>query len=249
MSLLVRLLGTPHLEWGARHMELPPHKPFFLLVYLACARDWVSRDELLGVFWPDEDEQRARRSLRVLISRAKAPAWVEDFDSEPLRLRWRVASDVRLLREALAKKDWGAVLDLHQRPLLDGFPLGNVPGFEAWCGNEREILLSAWRKATLQRVLELDRDKEHAQAAGLLQQLLERDPLAEDILNRYLEQAYLSGQRDEALKRYQLFLERLKDELDLEPLERTQRLFRVIQQAEPLQGTTAPPAPARNTVP
>ncbi len=249
MPLTVHLLGEPHVEVQGRRTELPPHRPVFLLIYLACAGDWVRREELLGVFWPDELEVQARRSLRVLLNRAKAFAWAQGLESEPLRLRLRVPCDVQALRTAFSRSDWETVVRLHRQPLLAGFPLANVPGFEAWCEAERDALLTMWRKATLQHAADLGAAGDHARAAALLGALLAYEPLAEDVLGRFLEQAYLGGDRDGALRGYTRFRDQLGRELGLEPLAHTQELFLTVQRAERLAVAATPATAERVRVP
>lgn len=231
----LHLLGQPRLEGS----ELPPTKPVYLLLYLAYSGEWVGREVLAEVFAPESDEEAARRTLRVLLNRAKALSWAEGLEVEPTRLRWRVSSDVSAFREAIGQGDWPLAVRLHQFALLEGFPIKDAPGFEAWLELERETLLGAWREAALRCGLELGQRGQNTQAAQLLLQLLYHDPLAEDVLAAYMEQAYLSGQREDALSAYSAFAERIRRELGLEPLERTQKLVEQIRRVEPLAIPTA----------
>ena len=132
MPAYLQLLESPFIVSSGKHIDLLPQKPVFLLIYLALRFEWVSRDELLGVFYPENTEQEARHSLRVLINRAKAINWGEGLEIEPHRLRWLIPNDVQMVRETIARNDWAEVVKLHQKPLLSGFPLLSAPGFEAW---------------------------------------------------------------------------------------------------------------------
>jgi DNA-binding SARP family transcriptional activator len=249
VSTTLRLLEPPHLLFQGKPGDITPQKPVFLLLYLALKHDWVSRNELLVVFYPEDDEQTARHNLRVLINRAKALPWSEGLEVETQRLRWQVESDVRLLREAVARKDWQTVIRLHQQPLLTGLNLETASGFEAWLELERESLLTSWRKAALEQVHLLSQQSRHSEAREILARLLERDTLAEDILALYLEQAYLSGQRDEALNKYQQFKHTLSKELGLEPLETTRQLANTIQRSATLKMTTSQPVQKSSELP
>lgn len=239
MASGLQLLGQPRLA----DSELPPTKPVYLLLYLAYSGEWVGREALAELFAPESDEEAARRTLRVLLNRAKALTWAEGLEVEPSRLRWQVPTDVRTFREAVGRGDWPLAVRLHQHQLLEGFPIKDAPGFEAWLELERQSLLGAWREAALRCGLELGLRGQHAQAAQLLLQLLHHDPLAEDVLAAYLQQAYLSGQREDALSAYSAFAKHIRSELGLEPLERTQKLVEQIRRVEPLA------LPAADTVP
>jgi DNA-binding SARP family transcriptional activator len=245
----LHLLESPRVLFHGQRNDLTSHKPILLLLYLAVKQDWVTRDELLVVFYPEDDETSARHNLRVLINRAKSVAWAKGLETEPNRLRWLVSSDAVMLREALAKKDWAAVLRLHQQPLLSGLNLEGAPGFEAWLEVERASLLNGWRKAALEQVRVLSDAGNHQDAAAILQNVLKEDTLAEDILALYLKQAYLSGRRGDALQTFERFKETLKDELGLEPLESTTRLAGMIQRSATLTPGRAQPHSETNAIP
>jgi DNA-binding SARP family transcriptional activator len=236
-SISLRLLGSPHVLTEDKRLDLTPQKPILFLLYLAIKHDWVTRDELGVVFYPEDDEASARHNLRVLINRAKTVTWSEGLEVDQHRLRWLVPSDVLRVREAVANRAWESVFRLHQHPLLSDFTLEAAPGFEAWLEMEREALLTLWRKAGLEHAQNLSKNAKHSVATEVLERLLQHDTLAEDTLAFYLEQAYLSGKRDEALKTYQHFKTTLKGELGLDPLESTERLASTIRRSASLAVT------------
>jgi tetratricopeptide (TPR) repeat protein len=231
--MLLRLLDTPRLERDQERLEIPPTKPAALLLHLAYKGDWVNRESLADVFAPDGDETSARHHVRVLLNRARQFGWSAGLEVEPTRLRFKLETDVQAFREAIGHGDWARAVSLYQRPLLDGFAVG-TPGFEAWLEAERDSMNHAWREAALRHARNLNERGNHTEAAWLLTHVLKDDDLAEDVLAAYLEAAYLAGQRDEALRVYERFCERLRDELDLDPLETTQHLAERIRRAEAL---------------
>jgi DNA-binding SARP family transcriptional activator len=232
MPALLKLLENPAITANGKPYDLLPHKPVCLMVYLAYQGSWVNREVLASLFWPDDDEASARHNLRMLLSRAKQLPWAKDIETEPTRLRWQVHTDVATFREAVGKSDWEKVAALHQTPLLADWRLNDMPGLEEWLELERETLLSTWREAVLNYSRNLHQHHEYARASELLKKLHDHDPLAEDVLALFLENAYLAGQRDEALKTYDAFKKLLAKELDLEPLEETVELVETIRRAE-----------------
>ena len=50
--VFIRLFGVPTLEIDGVRTVLAAERPHLLLAYLACCRDWVRRDELAELFWP-----------------------------------------------------------------------------------------------------------------------------------------------------------------------------------------------------
>jgi DNA-binding SARP family transcriptional activator len=71
--------------------------------------------------------------------------------------------------------------------------------------------------------------------------LLRQDVLAEDVLQRYLRAAYLSGQRETALKTFERFAQELWTELDLEPMQATLELVQSLRTLKPLKNVVEKP--------
>jgi DNA-binding SARP family transcriptional activator len=236
----LHLLETPYLDWDDTRIELPAQKPICFLVYLAYQGTWVSREVLASLFWPESDDDTARHNLRMMLSRAKQFPWAKDVEAEPSRLRWQITTDVQVFREAVGHGQWEKAARVHQSPLLASWRLPDMIGVEEWLELEREALLSSWREAVLKHSRNLIKQKQHDQAAELLRELLKYDALAEDVLALYLEQAYLAGQRDEALRIYTQFEKNLADELDLEPMDSTRALVETIRRAEVVKPIETP---------
>jgi DNA-binding SARP family transcriptional activator len=235
MPVSLELLRSPVVSANGQDYDLLPHKPVCLLVYLGYQGTWVSREVLAALFWPEDDEASARHNLRMLLSRAKQLPWAKDVETETTRLRWRVQTDVTAFTKAVGKGDWEKVAALHQTPLLGEWRLTDMPGVEAWLELERETLLGTWREAVLTYSHTLHKQSDYTRAAELLKKLHLHDPLAEDVLALYLENAYLAGHRDDALKTYEAFKKHLAKDLDLEPLEETVKLAETIRRAERVQ--------------
>lgn len=244
MPLRLYLLDEPHVqEEGGCRLELAPARPTYLLVYLACRGEWVSREALAGLLWPERPEDEARHNLRVSLHRARSLPWAKGLEVERERLRLILSTDVAEFRTAIGRADWGAALAWHRRPFLEGFPLHDVPAFEEWASLERQALLEAWQKAALRHAEGLQEQGEYPQAARLLGELLRQDPLAEDVLQGYLRAAYLAGEREVALRAYERFAQELWRELELEPMEATVGLAQTLRRALPLELKAQKPQP------
>lgn len=228
-------------------MDLPLRQSLLLGAFLAHRDDWVGRDEVLALFWPDEAESTARHNLSQLVYHCRRQPWFDGLEAERTRLRWRVASDLQLFRAAIGAGAWHDALGHYGGTLLEGLPAGGAPDFEAWLETERESLQVAWREAVLQVAEALERGGRPAEAIAHVAAVLERDPLAEDAVQAYLRCARAAahgegaaGSRAAALRAYETFRTTLREELDLAPLDATVAL------AEALR-TDAGPAPAPPT--
>ncbi len=230
-------------------MDLPLRQSLLLGAYLAHRDDWVGRDELLALFWPDEAESTARHNLSQLVYHCRRQPWFDGLEAERTRLRWRVESDLRVFRAAIGAGAWHDALELYRGALLEGLPAGLAPGFEEWLASERESLQVAWREAVLQVAGTLEREGRWAEASAHLAAVLERDPLAEDALQAYLRCARGAGQRAAALRAYEAFRVALRDELNLAPLEVTVAQAQALREASgdgdtPRDGAGPPVGPA-----
>lgn len=226
------------METSGRAELLHAHKPVLLLVYLACRGDWVSRDELTGLFWPDSDETGARHNLRSLLHRARRLPWANGLEVETDWLRWQVSSDLSDFKAAISAGNWAKACELHQQQLLGGFLVEDAPGLEEWLNLERESLQGAWRDACLRQARDLRAASRHAEAAELLARYLSHDELAEDVLVDFMESSAVAGRRERALSAYQRFEANLNAELGLDPLPETRKLATAISSGLSVVGQT-----------
>src|SRR5690554_2967753 len=181
----IRLLGG----FDADGKSLPSGKRSQLLAYLACAGDWVSRERLADLFWPDVDALASRRNLRQLVSRVRQLKGVSGLDLEKERIRWSVNCDVALVRAAARKDDWRGVADLYGGDLLAGHEPDGSGGFDAWLDLERDELRTLHRRAVLAVARELAAQGDHARAADSLEPFATAFEPDEEAVRAFMEQA------------------------------------------------------------
>lgn len=231
MAVFVRLLGGAGAEYGGRSVVFVPDKRYLLLAYLAYRGDWVGRDQLAFLFWPDSSPPEARTKLRHLLSRTRALEFTR-LESEEELVRWLVESDVAQFQQALGQGDWEGAVRLYRGRLLEGLS-PNLPDYEEWLAQEQEGLHNAYREALLNFCRQLEAQDRPAEAQTLLARTLKEDPLAEDLLQAYLRSTGKNGKRAEGLQGYERFRALLQQELGLEPLETTRQLAEALRQPPP----------------
>ena len=151
-----------------------------LAVLAASGEDGRSRDQLLGLFWPEVSQPRARHSLQQLLYAIRSSLDESVFTgSNPLRLNAAVVgSDIGDFIDALSRDELEAAIELYRGPFLDGFWLGDAPEFEQWMEAERGRLERRYTDA-LERLAKRAEDaKDPAAAARWLEKLIETDPLS-----------------------------------------------------------------------
>ena len=68
-QLKLFLFGPPRLERDDEPVDLNLRKAMALLAYLAVSQQHYGRDALAALFWPDDDQRKARANLRRTLSR------------------------------------------------------------------------------------------------------------------------------------------------------------------------------------
>lgn len=207
------LPGGPHLQVGDARADLPDKLPGYLVAYLASRGDWVLREELAALPWPQATEAEAQNNLRVNLARLRPRLadWGlhEHFVAERRRLRLDVSSDVGALRAAHARADLAAAAAAAGAPFLDGLSFRAFAVLGEWARTERETLRQLWRDALLRA----------AQGAPPQARLdlsvcsLQADPFDEDLLRLQLDALAELGRGAEAQRVYAEFDVRARSEL------------------------------------
>jgi serine/threonine protein kinase/DNA-binding SARP family transcriptional activator len=78
--LALYFLGSPRIELAGEETRISRRKSLALLAYLAVTGDSHTRDALATLLWPEQDQSRARNSLRgalVSLRKALGEGWLE----------------------------------------------------------------------------------------------------------------------------------------------------------------------------
>ena len=240
-----------------------------LLTYLVVEADRPhQRQFLAGLLWPDYAERSARASLRnalanlrqVIDDKQATPpflhisrqdiqfnqASVYEVDVERLGFK---DADIQASQRLENMADLREAVDLYQGPFLAGFSLPDSPTFEEWALLKREFyhrkILSILQ--TLSNYYQSEQD--YPLALFYARRYLSLEPWAETLHQQVMRLLLLSGQRNEALKQYEICRNILKTELGLDPSPETIRLYQEIRQRTTQNAELAPiipPSPAHN---
>ena len=222
----VRLWGRPSFFDGDVWLMPPRGKTSALLFYLAYRNDWVSRDELLFLFWPDTVDKQARGNLRSLLSRLVKPLpYVKSLELVQSNLRWQIKSDVSAFKKAIREGDLSTAVEAYQGDLLPDFPCEGMPEFEAWLELERFELAREFQDIALMLIKKLEGEQLFSKAIEVRQKLYLNDPLDESTFRQYLRSLVLTNQPQKASIEFESFKFRLWQDLQLEPAKETVELM------------------------
>jgi DNA-binding SARP family transcriptional activator len=224
------LLGRFRLiDAAGRDVSLAPRKAPQLLALLALgAPQPVRRDRLIGLLWGDIPEERARHSLRQLLSslRKEIPALRADGDELVLDLG-ACDVDVLELSSLAARNDLESLtraVDLYRGPLLEGADVSE------WLSSERRRIADLVTGA-LARLAQAAGDDLAARAQAL-RRWLELEPCAEEAYRMLMQTLDASGDRAGALQVYQRCVDALQRELGATPSEATAALYRGLRDGQ-----------------
>jgi tetratricopeptide (TPR) repeat protein len=117
-----------------------------MLVILGTNGDWVSRDSLALVFWPDAPRTEALHHVRINLHRAKTllASWGQEgaLNAERSRVRLSLPTDIAPLGRSAEDRDIGR----DPSSWLQGWRLPGYESFSEWCDETLQDLHGAWLK-------------------------------------------------------------------------------------------------------
>ena len=233
------LFGTP--RWIAADgttLTFVAERPFQLLAYLARKGDWVTRDHLAALFWPDRRDESARSNLRKIILGARQLVGAA-LESRGDLLRLAVDSDVSRFKAAVARDDLSATLQSAPGEFLRGMENAASAAFSDWLQFERTQLHGQLRRLVLERSETIS----PGSAGAAVARLLEVDPYDEEALRLKLRLLIDAGDRNGAQRALAEFEALLQIELGIAAGAQTRALLEQLHKPE----RVVPASPAMQT--
>jgi DNA-binding SARP family transcriptional activator len=211
-------------------VPLAARKAQQLLAILALsAPQPVRRDRLIGLLWSDMPEERARHSLRQLLSSLRKEMAAVRADGDELSLDLEACDvdvlELRRLATGQSREALTRAVDLYRGPLLEG------ADSTEWLATERRRL-DELAAAAMARLARAHAEAEDLPAAAqVLRRWLEVDPCAEEAYRQLMRTLDAAGDRAGALQLYQRCVDVLQRELGAAPSEATTAIYRGLRDA------------------
>jgi DNA-binding SARP family transcriptional activator/TolB-like protein len=217
-----------------------------VLAVLALARRPVPRDTLLGLFWAEHDEGRARHSLSNALSSLRGALGERSITTRDADVALDPDTpldvDALELAEAIEGRDFARAVELYAGSFLEGFHVDESPAFEQWVSRERRRLESLFLKACVEHCASLARSRRWPECEVVSNRWLEAEPLSADAAIYLLNAIKAPGTRSalaRALEEFEALRTRLHHEFELAPHPSVMELSTRIRE----QLSTAPPEP------
>ena len=194
-----------------------------LLAYLAMPRPgtWHRRDSLLGTFWPEHDQLRARTALRsalYTLRRHLSDGAIRTRGDEEVSLDPEiVTTDVAAMMDDFTAARYAEALDRYGGELLPGLHIDGAEGFEKWLGQERIRLNALARKAATHLAEAREKSGDIPGAVEAARRASELDPDDEAAAQRWIALLDRSGDRSQAFAVYEKFRKHVAEEFGTRP--------------------------------
>ncbi len=187
----------------------------------------VARERIAAMFWGEFPDERARHSLRQLLSSLRRDAAVVEARGDALSLDTLVckadATEFRQLARSADPIDMEAAVALYAGPLLDNLS-PKEEGFEEWLRAERDRFAKLAAEAMARLAAQYAVARDHEAAVRILRRWLADEPANEEAHCALIRALDAMGRRSEALAQYQVCKEQLRKQLGVEPDAATQAL-------------------------
>lgn len=216
-----RALGGLTLQAGPDEGSAPElgRRRLALLAVLAAAGSrGITRDKIIGILWPETDEDQARHTLSqtlYLMRRETGRPWVSG--NPLLRLHDSITSDVGQFQAAVDSNQLERAADLYTGSFLEGFYLTGAPGFEEWVESTRARLHATAIKTFELLARQADADNHFDDGNRWWRRLTELDPFSSTYAAGRMRALIAAGDRSAALRFAREYETRLRRELDAEP--------------------------------
>ncbi len=228
----VEVLGGLRVSQGeVEERDLPSQPTRAALLLLLAMERRITRDEAVAVLWPDRLPERARHSLRQALyelRRTLSEGWLR-VNGDTLEATDDLQVDaLDFLRQVEARDD-DTALDHYPGPFLDGVHLGVGRTFQGWTDGWRSRLERSFRQLCRRVHGARIAAGDPAATLAVARTWASGDPLDDEAQHSLIAALAQAGHRAEAIRHFERYAERIRLELEVEPLQDTLTLVEEIR--------------------
>jgi DNA-binding SARP family transcriptional activator len=220
---------------GAADALLAQAKPLALLAFLALspASRYQRRDRLVGLLWPDLDQQHARAALRKALHELRTALGAHVLsargDDEIALAPGAMLCDVVEFTAAVESRRLARALEIYRGDLMPGFYLSGCVEYERWLEDERTAARERAAAASWALAVMFEGEDRLTDAGVSARRAVRHAWTDERVLRRAMTLLDRLGDRAGAVKLYEEFSVRVRADLDVEPSAETTALANAIR--------------------
>lgn len=218
----LRCLGDPMLlSADGQPVRIRVRKHLALLIYLVVERGTRHRREhLADLLWPNLSENDGKHSVATAVTMLRAALGGEALDSNREGIQWsfsNIGLDLDRLASGDVLGDESGHGPLQVAPFLEGLEIPGATEYMLWRERQRASWLPKIRDALVVLMDRCRRTGDSRQIELMADRMLALDDLSEDAIRAKMEARAFAGDRLSALRIFESWKERLREELGAQP--------------------------------
>ena len=223
-KLFFKLFGVPKITNDGQPVFLPYSKINALLYHLLVSKV-LSRDEAVGLLWPDEEDKVAKKNLRNAIYQAKKSLGVDIIISPKKSLlilneALEIESDVDLFIRTPQEN-----MHLYTGDFLQGFFLKDAEPYEAWVVKMRNHFREKFSAECYLKIEEDIQSKNYDQVEPRIQRLTDLDEYDERNFRLLMRFYQDTGRNSKVIETYYDLSKLLRKDLGIDPDRKTKEIY------------------------
>lgn len=219
-----KLFGVPQIMKDGQSVFLPYAKINALLYYMLINKV-VSRTEIAGLLWPDENEETAKKNLRNAVYQTKRSLGLDIIVSPKksvliLNQDLEIEIDVDVFSSAPREH-----MDLYTGDFLQGFFLKGSEAYEYWIVKTRNYLKEKFSSECYLKIEEDIQNQNYVNVEDRIQRLIELDEYDERNFRLLMRFYQDTGRNGKVIETYYELSKLLRRELGVEPDQKTKEIY------------------------
>ena len=228
---------------AARLLSQPKRLALLLYVLMSQRGGSVSRDQIVGTFWPESDSTRARNALRQALSFLRSCLGdhaIVSIGSHGIAVAESITCDAVQFEELLDANRRQDALAVYEGELLPAFHIGGSLAFEDWLDARRHHLCQRAAKGAWDLSAECEARGELQEAAFWGKRALALSPFSESEVQRLLRLLVRVRDFAGAMRAFHGLQHSLETEFGSTPSAETARVAADIERQLRAKGSPAP---------
>lgn len=223
-KIYCQLFGIPQIIKDGEKIFFPYAK-INALIYYILVNNVVSRDEIAGLLWPDENEKVAKKNLRNALYQAKKSLG-PDFIISPKKSILVLNEDLDIKCDVtMFSNEPENNIPLYKGDFLQGFFLKDAEEYEHWITKTRSFYQDKFTNILYQKIEYDIENGIYADVEKNINKLTQIDEFDERNFRLLMKYFQKTGRSGKVIETYQDLSKILQVELGVEPDEKTKAIY------------------------